>query len=203
MARASPSTRTRAGASTGPEPSSTANEIASASLPSESRLIGIGRGATPASCSRQAQNGWSAKNGTGTVGTPAAIPAPVVPAKRGEFGLYVSGQWYRLALRSELVPVNDPVARLDARLLSDWLLGPVLGIRDLRRDKRIDYVGGSRGLEGLEKRVNSGEMAAAFALYPTSMEDLMSVADAGAVMPTKSTWFDPKLADGMVSHVLD
>jgi len=128
---------------------------------------------------------------------------PVTPEKSAEFGLYLAGRWYRLSLRGDLIPAEDPVARLDARLLSDQLLDPILGIRDLRRDKRIDYVGGSRGLEGLEKRVNSGEMSAAFALYPTSMEDLMSVAEAGAVMPTKSTWFDPKLADGMVSHVLD
>lgn len=132
-----------------------------------------------------------------------ASAKPVSPAKRAEFGLYLAGKWYRLALRPDLIPASDPVARLDARLLSDHLLGPVLGIRDLRRDKRIDYVGGGRGLPGLEKRVESGEMAAAFALYPTSMEDLMAVAEAGEVMPTKSTWFDPKLADGMVSHVLD
>ena len=130
-------------------------------------------------------------------------PAPVKPAKRAEFGLYVAGKWYRLAIRPELIPVNDPVARLDVRLLSDHLLGPVLGIKDLRRDKRIDYVGGIRGLPELEKRVNSGEMAAAFAFYPTSMEDLMAVSEAGEVMPTKSTWFEPKLADGLVSHVLD
>jgi uncharacterized protein (DUF1015 family) len=88
-------------------------------------------------------------------------------------------------------------------LLSDHLLGPVLGIKNLRRDKRIDYVGGIRGLPELEKRVNSGEMAAAFALHPTRMEELMAVAEAGEVMPTKSTWFEPKLADGLVSHVLD
>ena len=132
-----------------------------------------------------------------------ASATPVSPARRAEFGLYLAGKWHRLALRPELIPASDPVARLDARLLSDHLLGPVLGIRDLRRDKRIDYVGGGRGLAGLEKRVESGEMAAAFALYPTSMEDLMAVAEAGEVMPTKSTWFDPKLADGMVSHVLD
>lgn len=128
---------------------------------------------------------------------------PVKPAKRAEFGLYLAGGWYRLALRRDLVPVNDPVARLDARLLSDHLLGPILGIKDLRQDKRIEYVGGIRGLPELERRVNSGEMAAAFALHPTSMEDLMAVAEAGDVMPTKSTWFEPKLADGMVSHMLD
>jgi len=130
-------------------------------------------------------------------------PAPVKPARPGEFGLYLAGQWYRLAIHRELVPVNDPVARHDATLLSDHLLGPILGIVDLRRDRRIDYVGGIRGLGELEKRVTSGEMAAAFSLHPTSMADLMAVADAGKVMPTKSTWFEPKLADGMVSHVLD
>jgi uncharacterized protein (DUF1015 family) len=130
-------------------------------------------------------------------------PSAVKPAKPGEFGLYLAGKWYRLAIRRELVPVNDPVARHDATLLSDHLLGPILGIKDLRRDKRIDYVGGIRGLAELEKRVNSGEMTAAIALYPTSMEDLMAVAEAGKVMPTKSTWFEPKLADGMVSLVID
>ena len=126
----------------------------------------------------------------------------VKPGGPGEFGLYVGGQWYRLKIRPELKP-SDPVARLDASLLSDHLLGPVLGIHDLRRDKRIDFVGGMRGLEELEKRVDTGEMAAAFALFPTRMEDLIAVADAGEVMPPKSTWFEPKLADGMVSHVLD
>jgi uncharacterized protein (DUF1015 family) len=130
-------------------------------------------------------------------------PAPVKPATRAEFGLYLAGKWYRLVIHRELIPLNDPVARLDVQLLSDHLLGPVLGIKDLRRDKRIDYVGGIRGLPELEKRVNSGEMAAAFAFYPTSMEDLMAVAEAGGVMPTKSTWFEPKLVDGLVSHVLD
>jgi len=129
--------------------------------------------------------------------------APVKPARAAEFGLFLTGQWHRLALRPELIPVSDPVARHDATLLSDHLLGPILGIKDLRRDKRIDYVGGIRGLAELEKRVNSGEMAAAFSLRPTSMEELMAVAEAGKVMPTKSTWFEPKLADGMVSLVLD
>jgi uncharacterized protein (DUF1015 family) len=130
-------------------------------------------------------------------------PRAMKPARAGEFGLYLAGKWYRLAIRPELVPADDPVARHDATLLSDHLLGPVLGITDLRRDKRIDYVGGIRGLGELEKRVNSGEMTAAIALYPTSMEDLMAVAEAGKVMPTKSTWFEPKLADGLVSLVID
>ena len=130
-------------------------------------------------------------------------PQPVMPAKPAEFGLYLAGQWYRLAIRRELIPANDPVARLDASLLSDHLIGPILDIKDLRRDKRIEYVGGIRGLAALEKRVDSGEMTAAFALHPTRMEDMMAVAEAGKVMPTKSTWFEPKLADGLVSHVLD
>jgi uncharacterized protein (DUF1015 family) len=127
----------------------------------------------------------------------------VKPARPGEYGLYLKGQWYRLAIRPELIPVTDPVARLDVSLLSDHLLGPVLGIADLRRDKRIDFVGGIRGLAELERRVDSGEMSVAFSLFPTGMEDLMAVADAGEVMPPKSTWFEPKLADGLVSHVLD
>ena len=95
------------------------------------------------------------------------------------------------------------MSRLDVSLLSDHLLGPLLGITDLRRDKRIDFVGGIRGLTELEKRVDSGEMAVAFALFPTSMQQLMRVADNNQVMPPKSTWFEPKLADGLVSHVLD
>ena len=135
--------------------------------------------------------------------TVEASPGPAQPAQPGEFGLYLKGQWYRLAIHRELVPAGDPVARLDARLLSDHLLDPILGIRDARGDKRIDYVGGIRGLAELERRVNSGEMVAAFALYPTSMEDTMAVAEARKIMPTKSTWFEPKLADGLVSHVLD
>jgi uncharacterized protein (DUF1015 family) len=99
--------------------------------------------------------------------------------------------------------MNDPVERLDVSLLANCLLAPVLGITDLRRDKRIDFIGGIRGLTELEKKVDQGEMAAAFSLFPTRMEDLMAVADVGEVMPPKSTWFEPKLADGLVSHVLD
>jgi len=124
------------------------------------------------------------------------------PSKPSEFGLYLPGQWYQLALHSELIPANDPVGRLDANLLAKHVLGPLLGITDLRGDKRIDYVGGVRGMDELERRVSDG-MAAAFALHPVSMDDLMAVADAGLTMPTKSTWFEPKLADGLVSHVMD
>ena len=120
----------------------------------------------------------------------------------GTFGMYLGGQWYRLLIQPERIP-DDPVGRLDVSLLADNLLAPLLGIEDPRRDKRIDFVGGIRGLAELEKRVDSGEMSVAFSLYPTRMEDLMAVADAGEVMPPKSTWFEPKLADGLVSHVLD
>lgn len=130
-------------------------------------------------------------------------PEPVRPSARGEFGLYLAARWYRLTLDPACIPAADPVGRLDVSLLTDRVLEPLLGIVDLRRDPRIDFVGGSRGLEGLMARVDSGEMAAAFSLYPTSMEDLMAVADSGRVMPPKSTWFEPKLADGLVSHVLD
>ncbi len=126
----------------------------------------------------------------------------VKPACPGEVGLYLPGRWYRLNIDPKLFS-KDPVAGLDVSLLSDHVLGPMLGITDLRRDKRIDFVGGVRGLGELEKRVNSGEMAAAFALYPTRMDHLMAVADSNHVMPPKSTWFEPKLADGLVSHVLD
>jgi len=126
----------------------------------------------------------------------------VKPAKATEFGMYLDGQWYRLNINPELVP-DDPVASLDVSLLANNLIEPVLGISDPRTDNRIDFVGGIRGLSELEKRVDSGEMAIAFSLYPTSMEALMAVADADEAMPPKSTWFEPKLADGLVSHVLD
>jgi len=128
--------------------------------------------------------------------------APVAPARPGEFGLYVAGRWWRLSLDPARIP-DDPVARLDVSLLTDRVLAPVLGIGDLRRDPRIDFVGGIRGLGELERRVDGGGAAAAFSLRPTPMRDLMAVADAGEVMPPKSTWFEPKLADGLVSHVLD
>ena len=135
-----------------------------------------------------------------TVEKIAAAAEPPTPAT---FSMYVHGQWHRLTIRRDRVPANDPVARLDVSLLSDHLLTPVLGIRDLRGDKRIGYIGGARGLKELQARVDGGDMAVAFAMYPTSMQDLMAVADAGQVMPTKSTWFEPKLADGLVSHLLD
>jgi uncharacterized protein (DUF1015 family) len=132
-----------------------------------------------------------------------AVADPVTPSKPGEFGLYLPGQWYRLNIIASLVPASDPVERLDVSLLAEYLLAPILGITDPRRDKRIDFIGGIRGVAELVKRVDSGEMAAAFSMFPTRMQDLMAVADVGEVMPPKSTWFEPKLADGLVSHVLD
>ncbi len=130
-----------------------------------------------------------------------AEDTPLRPGRPGEFGMYLARRWYRLTIDPARIP-EDPVQRLDVSLLSNHLLGPVLGIHDLRRDHRIDFVGGIRGLSELERRVDSGEMAVAFALFPTRMEDLMAVADANEVMPPKSTWFEPKLADGLVSHLI-
>ena len=127
---------------------------------------------------------------------------PVSPKRQGVFGLYLPGQWYRLEIDQAEIPVGNPVASLDVSLLADRLLVPILGIADPRTDPRIDFVGGIRGLEELERRVAAG-MAAAFSMNPTSMSELMAVADAGHIMPPKSTWFEPKLADGLVSLVLE
>jgi uncharacterized protein (DUF1015 family) len=127
----------------------------------------------------------------------------VKPARPGEFGLYLRGRWYRLTIHPDRIPAGDPVRRLDVSLLQENLIAPMLGIEDPRRDKRIDFVGGIRGLDELMRRVDSGEMAVALSMYPTSIHDMMAVADANQVMPPKSTWFEPKLADGLVSHVLD
>jgi uncharacterized protein (DUF1015 family) len=128
---------------------------------------------------------------------------PVRPASASEFGMYLDGRWYKLTLPAECVPKTDPIGRLPITLLTRYLVEPLFGITDPRTDKRIDFVGGGRGLAELERRVASGEMAVAFALYPTQMADLMAVADAEGIMPPKSTWFEPKLADGMVNHLLD
>ncbi|MBF0371400.1 MAG: DUF1015 domain-containing protein [Magnetococcales bacterium] len=127
---------------------------------------------------------------------------PVRPGKPHEFGMFVAGQWFKLVLDGALIDENDPVARLDVGLLNVHLLDPILGIHDPRRDSRIDFVGGSRGLENLMERVGSGEMAVAFSMYPTDLQDVMAVADANQVMPPKSTWFEPKLRDGMVIQEL-
>ncbi len=129
--------------------------------------------------------------------------SPVSPQHNKQFGMYINGNWYQLDIHDDCVPYNDPVARLDVSLLHDNLIEPLFGISDPRTDDRIDFVGGIRGLQELEKRVDSGEMKIAFSFFATTMEDLMAVADANEAMPPKSTWFEPKLADGLVSLVLD
>jgi uncharacterized protein (DUF1015 family) len=129
--------------------------------------------------------------------------ACVQPSRPETFGMFVAGRWYRLTMRRALVRREDPVASLDVSLLQDHVLAPILGLGDPRTDKRIDFVGGVRGLAELERRVESGRDAVAFAMHPTRMEQLMAVADANRLMPPKSTWFEPKLADGLLSHVLD
>jgi len=116
--------------------------------------------------------------------------------------MYLQGTWYILRAKPPLLSVPDPVERLDVSILQKYVLTPVLGIDDPRTSKRVDFVGGIRGLEELERRVNSGEMAMAFALYPTSIEELLAIADAGKIMPPKSTWFEPKLRDGVVVHMV-
>lgn len=122
------------------------------------------------------------------------------PPERGSFGAYLEGGWRLLVARAGPAPQGDAVARLDVSILQDGLLGPVLGVGDPRTDARLTFVGGIRGVEELERRVDTGEHAVAFALWPTSLDDVMRVADQGAVMPPKSTWFEPKLRSGMVVH---
>ncbi len=124
----------------------------------------------------------------------------VKPSRKGEMGLYLDKQWYVLTLVDQYRNIADPIERLDVSVLQNYVLDPILGIKDPRTDKRIDFVGGIRGLGELERRVDSGEMTLAFSMYPTSMEELMSIADAGKIMPPKSTWFEPKLRDGLFVH---
>jgi len=124
------------------------------------------------------------------------------PRAARSFGMYVGGSWYRLQAKPGSIPEDDPVNRLDVAILQNNLLAPVLAIGDPRKDERIDFVGGIRGLGELERRVNSGEWAVAFAIYPTSIDQLFAVADAGLVMPPKSTWFEPKLRSGLIVRPL-
>ena len=126
---------------------------------------------------------------------------PYRPEAAHKFGLYLAGKWYRLTAKAEILS-DDPVLGLDVSLLQKELLEPILGIGDPRTDKRIDFVGGIRGLGELERRVDSGEMALAVSMFPTSMAELMRVADEGRTMPPKSTWFEPKLRSGLFIHDL-
>ena len=128
-------------------------------------------------------------------------PEPVKPAQLHEFGMYLEGQWYILVSRPGTF-TTDPIGVLDVTILSNNVLDKILGIKDQRTDKRIDFVGGIRGLKELEKRVKSGEMKVAFSLYPVTIEQLFDIADSGNVMPPKSTWFEPKLRDGLLTHLL-
>ena len=125
----------------------------------------------------------------------------IKPSKIREFAMYLPGQWYRLTPK-DAKRSADPVADLDVTILSDLILEPILNIGDLRKSNRIDFVGGIRGLSELSRRVDSGEMATAFALYPVSMDQLLSIADAGEIMPPKTTWFEPKLRSGLFVHSL-
>ena len=134
--------------------------------------------------------------------TPYDQQGVLKPSKKHTYGMYVSGKWYLLAAKDGSYDAADPVAQLDVSILQNNLLQPVLGIGDPRTDKRIDFVGGIRGLQSLADRVDSGEMAVAFSMFPTTMEDLMDIADAGAIMPPKSTWFEPKLRSGLFIHKL-
>jgi uncharacterized protein (DUF1015 family) len=126
---------------------------------------------------------------------------PVKPSQLHEFGLYIDGRWYILTSRKGTW-MDDPIGVLDVTILSNNILDKILDIKDQRTDKRIDFVGGIRGISELEKRVNSGEMKLAFSFYPVTIEQLFDIADSGNVMPPKSTWFEPKLRDGLLTHLI-
>lgn len=128
---------------------------------------------------------------------------PKEPARSTEFAMFLDGRWYGLEAKPGTFDAADPIASLDVSILQQNLLAPVLGIADPRTDKRIDFVGGIRGTAGLEKKVASGGFRVAFSLHPTTIEQLFSVADAGKTMPPKSTWFEPKLKDGLAVHMID
>lgn len=134
--------------------------------------------------------------------TPYAGAGALKPEKKHTFGMYLDGKWMLLEAKPGTFDEKDPVAQLDVSILQNNLLHPILGIGDPRTDKRIDFVGGIRGLKALSDRVDNGSMAVAFSMYPTTMEDLMDIADAGAIMPPKSTWFEPKLRSGIFIHKL-
>ncbi len=124
------------------------------------------------------------------------------PAERGKFAMYLGGKWYGLKLKPEATQPLSVIDRLDVSILQDRLFAPILGIADVRTDKRIDFIGGIRGTEELERLVNSGQAAVAFSMFATTLDELMSVSDANEIMPPKSTWFEPKLRDGLLSHLI-
>ena len=150
-------------------------------------------------------NGQSAEEVIGRlkeVGDVAATDNPV-PDKAGSFCFYLGDSWYKLTVPADSIPNDDPINSLDVAILEQRVLGPIFGIGDVRTDSRIDFVGGIRGTGELEKRVGSGDWSCAVSMYPTSIDQLMSVSDAGAIMPPKSTWFEPKLRSGLLVHSLD
>jgi uncharacterized protein (DUF1015 family) len=156
------------------------------------RVVRDLRGQTPAQVLEQLRR----------VGRLSPTDRPQSPGP-GAFGIYLAGAWYLLKLDEGSIDRSDPIGSLDVSLLQQRVLTPILGIGDPRTDKRIDFVGGIRGTAELERRVNSGDMAIAFSLHPTTLEQLMAVSDAGQVMPPKSTWFEPKLRSGLFVHELD
>jgi uncharacterized protein (DUF1015 family) len=131
--------------------------------------------------------------------TPGGSPKP---ARKHELALFLGGKWHSLHFRPHFAATNDPIEKLDVTLLQKFVLDPIFGISDPRTSKRINFVGGIRGTGELEKLVNGGDYACAFSLFPTSIEDLMTIADAGGIMPPKSTWFEPKLRDAMFCHMI-
>jgi uncharacterized protein (DUF1015 family) len=128
--------------------------------------------------------------------------APARPARKHELALYLEGKWHGLRIRESFTQAKDPIERLDVTLLQKLVLAPIFGIDDPRTSTRVHFVGGIRGTGELETLVNSGQYACAFSMFPTGIEDLMSIADAGGIMPPKSTWFEPKLRDAMFCHML-
>jgi uncharacterized protein (DUF1015 family) len=150
-------------------------------------------------------NGSTVAGFIATVGNSFEIfpsPDPVVPAERHQFGMYLDGSWYRLQARQAIINEKDTVGRLDVSILQNSLLAPLLGIHNPRTDQRIHFIGGIRGNDELVRLVDSGEYAVAFALYPTSIAELIELADQDQIMPPKSTWFEPKLRSGLFVHLL-
>ena len=132
-------------------------------------------------------------------------PGPAAPIRKHDIAMYVDGAWHTLRARRQAPRAQgtaDVIGALDVAVLQDELLGPVLGIGDIRTDTRIEFVGGARGTRELEQLVQNGRAAVAFSMYPVGVDDLMAVSDAGAIMPPKSTWFEPKLRDGLLIHVI-
>jgi uncharacterized protein (DUF1015 family) len=128
--------------------------------------------------------------------------ASASPATKGDIRMYLDGRWHMLKSEPGLASGGDVISSLDVSILQDRVLDPLLGIKDVRTDKRIDFVGGIRGTAALENLVDSGQAAVAFSMYPVTVDELMAIADAGEIMPPKSTWFEPKLRDGLLTHLI-